>query len=58
MTMFVVGLLVGLGLGYLLACVACGKRVSGIKTAKFCSNACREGAMYAKHKRSDGDGER
>ena len=32
------------------ACLSCGKRFSGIKTAKFCSNACRQRAKYAKHK--------
>ncbi len=30
---------------------SCGKRFSGIKTAKFCSNACRQRAKYAKRKR-------
>ena len=28
----------------------CGKRFSGIVTAKFCSNACRQAAKYAKAK--------
>jgi hypothetical protein len=27
---------------------ACGKRFSGISQAKFCSNACRQAAKYAK----------
>lgn len=27
-------------------CQSCGKRFSGIKTAKFCSNACRQKAKY------------
>lgn len=26
----------------------CGKRFSGIKQAKFCSNACRQAVKYAK----------
>ena len=29
---------------------SCGKRFSGIKTAKFCSNACRQRAKYTKQK--------
>ena len=29
---------------------ACGKRFSGINTAKFCSNACRQANKYAKKK--------
>ena len=29
---------------------SCGKRFSGIKQAKFCSNACRQRAKYAKIK--------
>ena len=32
------------------ACLSCGKRFSGIKTAKFCSNACRQRAKYAKRR--------
>ena len=28
----------------------CGKRFSGINTAKFCSNACRQANKYAKVK--------
>lgn len=31
-------------------CLICGKRFSGISTAKFCSNACRQKAKYAKVK--------
>ena len=31
------------------ACLSCGNRFSGIKTAKFCSNACRQRAKYAKN---------
>jgi hypothetical protein len=27
-------------------CQSCGKRFSGISTAKFCSNACRQKAKY------------
>lgn len=33
-------------------CESCGKRFSGIKTAKFCSNACRQKAKY-KRMRAD-----
>ena len=29
---------------------SCGKRFSGIKQAKFCSNACRQRAKYRKTK--------
>lgn len=29
-------------------CASCGKRFSGISQAKFCSNACRQRAKYAK----------
>ena len=29
---------------------SCEKRFSGIKTAKFCSNACRQRAKYTKQK--------
>lgn len=29
-------------------CAQCGKRFSGIKQAKFCSNACRQAAKYAR----------
>jgi hypothetical protein len=29
---------------------SCGKRFSGIKLAKFCSNACRQRAKYTKAK--------
>jgi ribosomal protein L34E len=32
-------------------CHVCGKRFSGIKTAKFCSNACRQAAKYKRAKR-------
>jgi hypothetical protein len=28
----------------------CGKRFSGIKKARFCSNACRQANKYAKKK--------
>jgi recombinational DNA repair protein RecR len=31
-------------------CASCGKRFSGISQAKFCSNACRQKAKYAKVK--------
>lgn len=31
-------------------CGVCGKRFSGILTAKFCSNACRQANKYAKIK--------
>lgn len=31
-------------------CASCGKRFAGISTAKFCSNACRQKAKYAKIK--------
>ena len=31
-------------------CATCGKRFSGIKTAKTCSNACRQKAKYARRK--------
>ena len=27
-------------------CQSCGKRFSGIKTAKFCSNRCRQKAKH------------
>jgi ribosomal protein L34E len=31
-------------------CQICGKRFSGIATAKFCSNACRQKAKYQRGK--------
>lgn len=31
-------------------CLTCDKRFSGISSAKFCSNACRQAAKYAKVK--------
>lgn len=31
-------------------CQVCNKRFSGISTAKFCSNACRQKNKYAKKK--------
>jgi hypothetical protein len=31
-------------------CLSCGKRFSGISTAKFCSNACRQKAKYKRVK--------
>lgn len=31
-------------------CLVCNKRFSGIKKAKFCSNACRQKNKYAKAK--------
>jgi len=33
-------------------CISCGKRFSGIKTAVYCSNACRQKAKY-KRKRTN-----
>lgn len=35
---------------------SCGKRFAGIATAKFCSNACRQRAKYAKIKAAKTDG--
>ena len=34
---------------------SCGKRFGGIKTAKFCSNACRQRAKYARAKNEPKD---
>jgi hypothetical protein len=34
---------------------SCGKRFAGIATAKFCSNACRQKAKYAKKKAVQGE---
>jgi hypothetical protein len=31
-------------------CPVCSKRFSGIATAKFCSNACRQKAKYQRRK--------
>ena len=31
-------------------CAVCDKRFSGIKKAKFCSNACRQEDKYARKK--------
>ena len=31
-------------------CGSCGKRFSGVNTAKFCSNSCRQANKYAKKK--------
>jgi hypothetical protein len=39
---------------HLCAEPSCGKRFSGIATAKFCSNACRQKAKYAKKKAVQG----
>jgi len=32
---------------------SCGKRFSGIKKAKFCSNACRQKAKYQRAKKAE-----
>jgi len=34
-------------------CLICGKRFSGIKTAVYCSNACRQKAKYKRSKHDD-----
>jgi hypothetical protein len=31
------------------ACLVCGSEVVGLKTRRYCSNACRQRAFYAKH---------
>jgi predicted nucleic acid-binding Zn ribbon protein len=35
------------------ACAVCGKRFKGLKTAVYCSNACRQKAKYQRSKQKD-----